>query len=92
MSTGLNKHLRQLILLLTASLLVGWLLGHPILMLALALAVYAGGMLHQLIRLHRWLERSNQEAEPPEAPGLWGEVLDDIYRLQKRHLRARDRL
>lgn len=92
MSTGLKQHLRRVVLLLGAALLLGFLLGRPTLLVAVALALYGGWMLHQLIRLHFWLKRSSREAEPPEAPGLWGEVLDDIYRLQKRHLRARDRL
>ncbi|MEQ6885309.1 phosphate regulon sensor histidine kinase PhoR [Salicola sp. Rm-C-2C1-2] len=92
MSTGLKKHLRRLSLLLIASLLIGSMTSRPALLLAVALAVYAGWMLHRLIQLQNWLKRSSREAEPPEAPGLWGEILDDIHRLQKRHLHTRDRL
>ncbi|XOZ32506.1 phosphate regulon sensor histidine kinase PhoR [Halomonadaceae bacterium KBTZ08] len=92
MSTGLKQHLRRLTLLLLAALVVGWLLGWPALLLAVTLACYTGWTLRQLARLHLWLKRSSREAEPPEAPGLWGEVMDDIYRLQRRHLGARDRL
>lgn len=88
----LSRHLRRLLLLLAAATGAGWLLGFPLAALVIAMALYLTHTLVQLGRLHRWLNSSALGADPPESSGLWGTVFDDIYRLQKRHFRARDRL
>ena len=83
---------RRLLLLLVVCLLVGQLSGQY----AWALAVGLGGYLfwsqRQLVRLYGWLKRARPDELPPESSGLWGEVFDGIYDLQKRNQRARGRL
>jgi two-component system phosphate regulon sensor histidine kinase PhoR len=83
---------RRLLLLLAVCLLVGLLSGQY----AWALAVGLGGYLfwsqRQLVRLYGWLKRARPDELPPESSGLWGEVFDGIYDLQKRNQRARGRL
>ena len=84
--------IRRLLLLLGACLLVGLASGEY----AWALVVGLGGYLfwsqRQLVRLYGWLKRARPDELPPEASGLWGEVFDEIYNLQKRNQRARGRL
>jgi two-component system, OmpR family, phosphate regulon sensor histidine kinase PhoR len=40
--------------------------------------------IHQFQKLQLWLQRSNKDTPPPEATGPWGELLDDLARMQKR--------
>ncbi|TDT40336.1 PAS/PAC sensor signal transduction histidine kinase [Halospina denitrificans] len=92
MRHALTRHLRRLLLLLAAATGIGWLVGYTLVALLIAIAFYLGSTLVQLARLHHWLTSSGAGVDPPESTGLWGEVFDDIYRLQKRHFSARDRL
>ncbi|MDG9928051.1 MULTISPECIES: phosphate regulon sensor histidine kinase PhoR [Pseudomonas] len=63
---------------------------------AWALVVGIGGYLlwhlKQLLRLHKWLRERQPDEAPPEGYGLWGEVFDNIYHLQRRDQRVRGRL
>lgn len=43
----------------------------------------------QLLRLLRWLKYSEPGTEPPYSSNLWGEVFDQLYRMQQRDLRIR---
>ena len=88
----LTRHLRGLLLLLAGATGVGGLMGHPLAVLTLGLTAYLGWTLVQLGRLQHWLSSEKAESDPPESTGLWGALFDDIYRLQKQHFRARDRL
>ncbi|CAD5375909.1 sensory histidine kinase in two-component regulatory system with PhoB [Pseudomonas sp. OF001] len=82
--------LRRLLLLLGACLLLGLVTGQYAWALVLGLAGYLYWNLRQLLRLHHWLK--NADELPPEGSGVWGEVFDQIYHLQKRNQRARGRL
>ncbi len=70
---------------------IGWLLGFVGWAVAIASAGYVLWLLHHLHQLQRWLS-SGASSDPPEAKGLWGEVLDGLYRLQQRDRRERGRL
>ncbi len=84
--------IRRLLLLLGGCLLVGLLSGELGWALAIGLGGYLIWTLRQLLRLHAWLRQQQADVPPPESRGLWGEVFDSIYHLQRRHARARDRL
>lgn len=71
--------------------LVGWLINYPGWALALGFLSYIGLHLQQLEKLHRWL-RQEGSGEVPEASGLWGDVFQRIYQLQRDERRARDSL
>ena len=77
-----KRELWRLLLLAGTGLLVGWLLSHAWAGLALGLGACLAFHLHQLRRLHRWLTLTPQ-AEPPATTGLWGDLLDRLYRYQK---------
>ena len=83
---------RRLLLLLLACGLVGLVTGEYAWALAIGFGCYLLWHLRQLLRLHQWLREHQPDAEPPEGQGLWGEVFDSIYHLQRRDQRVRDRL
>ncbi len=84
--------IRHLLLLITASLLAGLISGHYGGCLAIGLGVYLAWTLKQLLRLHNWLRNHKADEPPPDGYGLWGEVFDSIYHLQRRDQRMRGRL
>ncbi|SFP35249.1 phosphate regulon sensor histidine kinase PhoR [Pseudomonas borbori] len=83
---------RRLLLLIGACLLLGLLTGEYAWALATGLAIHLGWTLSQLLRLHKWLKEHQPDEPPPDGYGLWGEVFDSIYHLQRRNQRARGRL
>ena len=84
--------IRHLVLLIGVCLLIGLVSGYYGLSLAVGLALYLGWTLKQLLRLHQWLRQHKPDEPPPDGYGLWGEVFDSIYHLQRRDQRARGRL
>ena len=84
--------IRHMLLLITACLLVGLISGYYGWSLAAGIALYLGWTLKQLLRLHEWLRQHKPDEAPPDGYGLWGEVFDSIYHLQRRDQRVRGRL
>lgn len=91
----LNSHwaseLYRFAVIVLAAAVIGWLLGSTGWAVAIASTAYGLWLLHHLHQLQRWLS-SGASNDPPEAKGLWGEVLDGLYRLQQRDRRERGRL
>ena len=83
---------RRLLLLLVGCGLVGLITGEYAWALAVGLGAYLLWHLKQLLRLHKWLRERQPDEAPPEGYGLWGEVFDNIYHLQRRDQRVRGRL
>ena len=81
-----------MLLLITGCLLVGLISGYYGWSLALGLALYLGWTLKQLLRLLEWLRLHKPDEAPPDGYGLWSEVFDSIYHLQRRDQRVRGRL
>ncbi len=79
----------RLLALLALAGVGGLLSGHFAWSLVVVLACYLLWVLQQLVRLFQWLKRAAPDELPPESSGLWGEVFDEIYRLQKRNERQR---
>ncbi|MEG1039476.1 MAG: phosphate regulon sensor histidine kinase PhoR [Pseudomonas sp.] len=84
--------IRHMLLLITVCLLVGLVSGYYGWSLAVGLALYLGWTLKQLLRLHEWLRLHKPDEAPPDGYGMWGEVFDSIYHLQRRDQRVRGRL
>ena len=84
--------IRHLLFLVAACLVVGLISGYYGWSLAIGLAFYLGWTLKQLLRLHEWLRQHKPDEAPPDGYGLWGEVFDSIYHLQRRDQRVRGRL
>ncbi|GGJ94291.1 phosphate regulon sensor histidine kinase PhoR [Pseudomonas matsuisoli] len=88
------RHLliRHAILLITVALVLGFITGAYGWSMALALAGYLAWILRDLMRLRSWLEKADLEADVPEAKGVWEELFDQVYHLQRRSRQSRDRL
>jgi len=78
-------------LLLSGAVVAGWLFGHTGWWLAAALATVLARHLFELNRLERWL-RAGRRRHPPQSWGVWGEVLEHYYRLQRRYYKRKKRL
>src|SRR5690606_31781088 len=72
-------------------LLIGLITGEYAWPLALGLASYLSWNLYQLGRLQRWLKEQPDEP-PPDSHGIWGDIFDSLYQLQRRDLRLRGQL
>ena len=83
---------RRLLLLLGGCLLLGLISGEYAWALVLGLSGYLIWTLRQLLRLQRWLHRSDPDEPPPDSAGIWGDVFDNLYQLQRRDLRLRGEL
>ena len=84
--------IRHMLVLITLCVVAGLISGYYGWSLAVGLAVYLGWTLKQLLRLHDWLRNHQPDQAPPDGYGLWGEVFDSIYHLQRRDQRVRGRL
>lgn len=78
--------MKKLLLLLGVLLLAGLVTGQTGWVIAGGLFVYLVYTMMQLRRLHRWLYSpdATHTGQPPESYGLWGDVFDGIYQLQRR--------
>ncbi|HSB96103.1 MAG TPA: phosphate regulon sensor histidine kinase PhoR [Spongiibacteraceae bacterium] len=81
----------RLLLWLSAGLLLGWLLNLTPWGVALAACGFAARSIYKLHKLQQWLAHRSS-IEPPEASGMWGEVMDGLYRMQQKYRRERVRL
>ncbi len=84
LSQEVVRELARVLMLGACGALAGWLLGWPWLGLTLAILLYSGWQLVQVVRLASWLE-GDTRLDPPESHGIWASVLDKLYRLQKSH-------
>jgi len=88
-----RKELNRLLIVTFIFGCVGYFLNAMTLALLIALALYIGQNFYQLRRLHKWLSQDHiNKSEPPESFGLWGDILDGIYRLQKRERKSSRKL
>ena len=76
--------------LLALAAALGWYYGQPLWAVAGTLLLLVGFWLYQMKRVQRWLR--NPGEPPPETYGIWGDILSEIYQLQKKGREARDRL
>lgn len=76
---------------IAVGLLIGWMLGEIWAGLAGTLAMYLGWQLVNLFRLDWWL-RHRSQVDPPDAGGLWGDVVAQVVRLHRRKRYHKQRL
>lgn len=74
--------------LLVASALAGLLVGEIAWGLVIGLSLYIAWHLRQMTRFVQWLSAQRNDP-PPETGGLWGEIFNSIYRMQRRDSRMR---
>jgi len=83
---------RRLLLLLAGCLLIGLITGEYAWALVLGLGGYLGWTLQQMRRLQQWLKSEQPDKPPPDSHGIWGDIFDSLYQLQRRDLRLRGQL
>jgi two-component system, OmpR family, phosphate regulon sensor histidine kinase PhoR len=81
----------RLLLWLIAGLFIGWLFNITPWAVAVAACGFAVRSIYKLHQLQQWLAHRSS-IEPPEASGMWGEVMDGLYRMQQKYRRERVRL
>ncbi|MES2673206.1 MAG: phosphate regulon sensor histidine kinase PhoR [Pseudomonadota bacterium] len=79
---GFKAELRRLIIIVVLCTIFGLLTQRLSWALLLGISYYVITMLYQMRRLNQWLLHSNH-SEPPEAGGIWSEIFDNIYHLQR---------
>jgi two-component system, OmpR family, phosphate regulon sensor histidine kinase PhoR len=83
---------RRLLLIVAGCLLVGLITGEYAWALVVGLSAYVGWTLRQIHRLLLWLRNDQADQPPPDSHGVWGEIFDSLYQLQRRDLRLRGQL
>ncbi|MBQ0720626.1 MAG: phosphate regulon sensor histidine kinase PhoR [Gammaproteobacteria bacterium] len=91
MQQGLRVELQRIILLALALAIAGFFNGYQTLTMLLGGGLYMAWTLLKIFRLYSWLNAGGLGA-PPDATGVWGDISDQLYRLQKRNTRARSDL
>ncbi len=77
---GFKVELRRLLIIFVICVGYGILFGLQWWLLFTGLCLYLAWLFYQMYRLNKWLIRGTDE--PPESSGLWGEIFDNIYKLQ----------
>lgn len=91
MTTGWIVELRLSCAIIAAALIAAAITGHWSLWLLLAVSAILGWHLRNLLRLTAWLNRRDKSS-PPLSSGIWGDVFDNIHRLQQRERQRKRRL
>jgi two-component system phosphate regulon sensor histidine kinase PhoR len=76
---------------LVAGAVLGWVAGSVRLGITGALGLYLAWNLWQLRALHFWIQHRSV-ADPPDAMGLWGDVVAQVVRLHRRKRFHKERL
>jgi two-component system phosphate regulon sensor histidine kinase PhoR len=88
---GFSAELQRILIILAICSLIGFFSDNYALWMLIGCAIYILMMLWQMRRLNQWLLRQESE-HPPEAPGIWGQIFDNIYQLQRTQGRERENL
>jgi len=81
----------RFIVIALGTTIFGFSTGHWWLSLCVGLAVYLTWLLIQQHRFDRWLS-SGRRGPAPTSFGVWGDISDDFYRLQRRHRKEKQKL
>lgn len=91
MLKGFSAELQRILIILSVCSLIGFFSGNIAFWLLVGCAIYILMMLRQMRRLNLWLVRQESE-HPPEASGIWGQIFDNIYQLQKQQRDEKENL
>ncbi|WP_303293004.1 phosphate regulon sensor histidine kinase PhoR [Marinobacter sp. ST-43] len=87
-----SRYLRLIITALAGTTLVGFYFGEPLYGLLVGLVAYLWWTLVQARRLYQWLGNPSASDEAPQSIGLWGDIFDNLHKLNQNHLMTQDRL
>jgi two-component system phosphate regulon sensor histidine kinase PhoR len=77
---GFKVELRRLFIIFIICVGYGVIFGLHWWLLFSGLCLYVGWLFYQMYRLNNWLIKGTDA--PPESSGLWGEIFDNMYKLQ----------
>ncbi len=83
------RELWRLSIYLIIGLIFGLIIGHPIRVLLFTVTAYLAWHLVNVYRLEQWLQQSGQ---PPQGTGIWLEIFDRLYHMQKQSRSRKKRL
>ena len=85
-----RSELNRFLTLSAAAFVIGLLAGQLTLALLLAVLGYLAHTVYQLYRLYTWLDHlsSATQGALPDATGIWGNIFEGIFRLQRREREA----
>ena len=86
-----KSQFKRQLLWLSFAVLFGWWQGELAWALVFGLTTLLLWHSWQLYRLMTWLHK-NDHRDVPEAPGIWGDLFDELHRLLNRHRKAEDKL
>ena len=90
MSQFVLLELIRFVVILIAAATIGSLFDLSLVFLFCASSIYFLWFLFQLSRLEHWM--ANNKSDVPDSIGIWGEVFNHIYRLQKRNKKQKKNL
>lgn len=82
MLKGFSAELQRILVILAICSLIGFFSDNYALWMLIGCSTYIVWMLWQIRRLNQWLVRQDSQ-NPPEASGIWGQISDNIYQLQR---------
>lgn len=88
MHRGLQAEIQRIVLLTIFLLIFGFINGYLLLTLLVGGGLYMLWTFSHISKLYDWLDRGCSGL-PPEAGGVWGDMGDSLYRMQKRNERAK---
>ena len=91
LKTYITEDLRKLIFILIVAGLIGLGIGHFLLCISLGTLGFFALQLRYLYIVNQWISQSSNEP-PPELSGVWGALLFNVYRAQRRERRMQDEM
>ncbi|HSC67032.1 MAG TPA: phosphate regulon sensor histidine kinase PhoR [Cellvibrio sp.] len=91
MLKGFSTELQRILVILVVSSIIGFFSDHYLLWMLIGCAIYITWMLLQMRQLNQWLLHRETE-HPPEASGIWGQICDNIYHLQRNQRTEKENL
>lgn len=91
MLRGFNAELKRVALFTLLCLVFGLINGYVMATFLVGGGLYMFWMLWQIRQLDIWLNQ-RRKSPPPEASGIWSDIFESIYRLQKRQERESERV
>ncbi|UTW44706.1 phosphate regulon sensor histidine kinase PhoR [bacterium SCSIO 12696] len=91
MKRSFHTEIQRVVLLLSGLLLFGYFNGHMLATLLAGCLGYIAWGFYKFQQIYRWLD-GGARGLPPDATGVWGDMSDYLYRLQKRVMRSQHNL
>lgn len=91
MHSSWHRELWIIATIVAVGLILGVLTGHPLGIVAAGLGIYLAVLLRNLHHLHQWLLNKKQD-EVPDAGGVWGDVFNEIRKLEREANRRKEKL